>query len=141
MTATLAADELISARLRASDYRDWRAQVEITRGCAAPIHLRGSSRLLDRDGAVLLEREGTVLAPCGNRRATVCPPCSQRYSGDAYHLLLAGLAGDDTKAVPPTVVEHPRAFLTLTAQPALPATAHRRPGQGRPQLAGSGGLT
>jgi hypothetical protein len=62
MTATLAADELISARLRASDYRDWRAQVEITRGCAAPIHLRGSSRLLDRDGAVLLEREGTVLA-------------------------------------------------------------------------------
>jgi hypothetical protein len=108
-------DDLISARLRASDYREWRAQVEATRGCAAPIHLRGSSRVLDRDGAVLLEREGTVLAPCGNRRATVCPPCSQRYSGDAYHLLRAGLSGDDTKSTPASVSEHPRAFLTLTA--------------------------
>ena len=34
----------------------WRAQVEATGGCAAPIHLPGSSRVLDRDGAVLLER-------------------------------------------------------------------------------------
>ena len=55
------------------DYRDWRAQVEATGGCAAPIHLRGSSRVLDRDGAVLLERTGTVLAPCGNRRADRLP--------------------------------------------------------------------
>jgi hypothetical protein len=108
-------DDLISTRLRASDYRDWRAQVEATHGCAAPIHLRGSSRVLDRDGAVLLQREGTVLAPCGNRRATVCPPCSERYSGDAYHLLYAGLSGDDTKATPAIVADHPRAFLTLTA--------------------------
>src|SRR4029079_11594623 len=98
-SAITTTDELHSARLRASHTRDWRTQVEATRGCAAPIHLRGSSRVLDRDGAVLLEREGTVLAPCGNRRATICPPCSQRYSGDAYHLLRAGLAGDDTKAV------------------------------------------
>src|SRR4051794_1096012 len=95
-------DDLISIRLRASDYRDWRAQVEATRGCAAPIPLRGASRVLDRDGAVLLEREGTVLAPCGNRRASVCLPCSKRYSGDAYHLLRAGLSGDDTKATPAT---------------------------------------
>ena len=58
---------------------------------------------------------GTVLAPCGNRRAAVCPACSDRYAADAYHLLRAGLAGDDTKDVPDTVTEHPRAFLTLTA--------------------------
>ncbi len=113
MTST--PDDLISHRLRAPDYRQWRAQVQATGGCAAPIHLHGSSRILDRDGAVLLERTGTVLAPCGNRRATVCPACSDRYAADAYHLLRAGLAGDDTKNVPATVIEHPRVFLTLTA--------------------------
>jgi len=37
-------DDLISRRLRATDYRQWRAQVEATGGCAAPIHLRGSSQ-------------------------------------------------------------------------------------------------
>ena len=108
-------DTRISHRLRAADYRQWRAQVQATGGCAAPIHLHGNSRVLDRDGAVLLERSGTVLAPCGNRRATVCPACSDRYAADAFHLLRAGLAGDDTKNVPATVVEHPRVFLTLTA--------------------------
>ena len=56
-----------------------------------------------------------MLAPCGNRRAAVCPACSDRYAADAYHLLRAGLAGDDDKGVPTTVAEHPRAFLTLTA--------------------------
>jgi uncharacterized Zn-finger protein len=110
-----ALDERITARLRAADYRDWRAQVQATHGCAAPIHLRGSARILDRDGTVLLERTGTVLAPCGNRREIVCPTCSDRYAADAFHLLRAGLAGDDTKNVPATVTEHPRVFLTLTA--------------------------
>ena len=132
-TAASPLDELISARLRAADYRDWRAQVEATRGCAAPIHLRGSSKVLDRDGAVLLEREGTVLAPCGNRRASVCSPCSQRYSGDAYHLLRAGLSGDDTKATPATVAEHPRAFLTLTAPSFGPVHTRALTPRGQPK--------
>jgi hypothetical protein len=94
----------VGARLRDPGYRQWRAAVEATRGCAAPIHLSGSSRVLDRDGATLIERAGTVLAPCGNRRAAVCPACSQRYRADAFHLLRAGLAGDDTKHVPATVL-------------------------------------
>ena len=51
-TATTA-DELISHRLQAPGYREWRAQVQATGGCAAPIHLTGSSQILDRDGAVL----------------------------------------------------------------------------------------
>jgi Replication initiator protein, pSAM2 len=108
-------EQAITARLRDPDYGWWREQVQSTRGCAAPIHLHGSSRVLDRDGATLLERSGTVLAPCGNRRESVCPACSDRYCADAFHLLRAGLAGDDTKGVPTTVVEHPRAFVTLTA--------------------------
>jgi hypothetical protein len=105
----------LGARLRSPGYRAWRAQVQVTGGCAAPIHLSGSSTVLDRDGAVLLERGGTVLAPCGNRRAAVCRACSDRYAADAYHLLRAGLAGDESKSVPASVVEHPRVFLTLTA--------------------------
>jgi hypothetical protein len=107
--------DAISLRLRAPGYRHWRTQVEATRGCAAPIHLQGSARVLDRDGALLIERAGSVLAPCGNRRATVCPACSDRYCADAFHLIRAGLVGDDTKQVPASVVEHPRTFLTLTA--------------------------
>jgi hypothetical protein len=107
--------DAVTARLRRPDFQQWRAQVDATRGCAAPIHLRGSSAVLDRDGAVLLERSGTVLAPCGNRRESVCPSCSDRYAADAFHLLRAGLAGDETKNVPADVTDRPRAFLTLTA--------------------------
>jgi hypothetical protein len=108
-------DVLISDRLRAPDYQVWRGLVEASGGCAKPVRLTGSATILDRDGAVLLERAGDVFAPCGNRRASVCSACSDRYAADAFHLLRAGLAGDDTKNVPATVVEHPRVFLTLTA--------------------------
>jgi hypothetical protein len=108
-------DAAISARLRAPDYREWRTAVEATGGCAAPIHLRGSTTILDRDGQILIERSGDVLAPCGNRRESVCPACSDRYAADAFHLLRAGLAGDHGKAVPASVTDRPRAFLTMTA--------------------------
>jgi hypothetical protein len=107
--------DLVTARLQGSGFQTWRAQVDGTRGCAAPIHLTGASHVLDRDGAILLERSGTVLAPCGNRRESVCPACSDRYAADAFHLLRAGLAGDDAKGVPASVTDKPRAFLTLTA--------------------------
>ena len=114
-TATTMLDDLISARLRDPDYPQWRALVEASGGCTKPIRLTGSTTILNHDGAVLLERAGDVFAPCGNRRATICPACSDRYAADAFHLLRAGLAGDSSKGVPTTVVEHPRVFLTLTA--------------------------
>jgi hypothetical protein len=63
---------------------------------------------------VLIERGGEVLAPCGKRRESVCPACSDRYPGDAFHLIRAGLAGDG-KGVPAVVTGKPRAILTLTA--------------------------
>ena len=108
--------DLLGARLRDPGYRAWRAQVQATGGCAAPIHLTGSSQILDRDGAVLLERDGTVLAPCGNRRAAVCPACSDRYAADAYHLLRAGLAGDQAKGVPDTVVDGNRIVVNIATE-------------------------
>ena len=75
--------------------------MQATGGCAAPIHLSGSSRVLDWDGAVLLERTGTVLAPCGNRRATVCPPCSDRYAADAFHPFAPGSPETTPNTCPP----------------------------------------
>ena len=104
----------LSHLLRSTGFQAWRREVTALGGCAAPIHLTGSSRIHDRaSGAVLAEREGDILAPCGNRRASVCPACSDRYASDAYHLLRAGMAGG--KGVPDTAAAHPRLFVTLTA--------------------------
>jgi hypothetical protein len=74
--------DLLSARLRAPDYQNWRAKVEATGGCARPVRLTGRSAILDRDGVVLVERAGEIFAPCGNRRASICPACSDRYADD-----------------------------------------------------------
>jgi hypothetical protein len=99
-TAGIVVDELLSARLRAPDFPRWRQLVEASGGCAKPVRLTGASYILNRDGAVLHERAGTVFAPCGNRRSSICQACSDRYAADAFHLLRAGLAGDDTKSPP-----------------------------------------
>ena len=107
-------DHNLSHLLRSDGFQDWRREVTALGGCAAPIHLTGSSRIHDRaTGTVLAERAGEILAPCGNRRASVCPACSDRYASDAYHLIRSGMAGG--KGVPDTTAGHPRAFVTLTA--------------------------
>ncbi|MGK9465231.1 replication initiator protein RepSA, partial (plasmid) [Streptomyces sp. G6] len=45
--------------------------------------------------------------------------------GDTYHLIRAGLAGDDRRDIPTTVRHHPRVFATLTAPSFGPV--HNRP--------------
>ncbi|NMI00853.1 replication initiator [Pseudonocardia acidicola] len=121
---------MISDRLRSPDYRTWRANVEASGGCAHPVRLRGSSRILDRDGQVLVEDAGEIFAPCGNRRETICPACSDRYAADAFHLIRAGLAGGD-KGVPEAVTGKPRLFLTLTAPSFGPVHSRRLSARGR----------
>ncbi|ANY05555.1 replication initiator [Pseudonocardia sp. HH130630-07] len=106
-------DEDLSRLLRAEDFQDWRAKVTAIGGCTVPIHLTGTSTIHDPTGAVLAERSGDILAPCGNRRASVCPACSDRYASDAYHLIRSGMSGG--KGVPDHAAGHPRAFVTLTA--------------------------
>jgi hypothetical protein len=59
------------------------------------------------------EPDGILRKACGNRRETVCPRCAERYRGDAYQLIAAGLRGG--KSVPQSVTEHPAPFVTLTA--------------------------
>ena len=102
-------------RMRAPDYQAWRAKVHAVGGCAQPIQLTGRTEIQHATtGQVLHSHVGNILVPCGNRRASVCPACSDRYAANAYHLIAAGLAGG-AKDVPETVTEHPRTFLTLTA--------------------------
>ncbi|MEV1293948.1 replication initiator [Pseudonocardia sp. NPDC049635] len=117
-------DADLSHLLRSDGFQTWRREVTAIGGCAAPIHLTGSSRVYDRaTGTVITERDGDILAPCGNRRASVCPACSDRYASDAYHLLRAGMAGG--KGVPDTAAAHPRLFVTLTAPSFGPVHSRR----------------
>ncbi|MCG8919242.1 replication initiation protein [Actinokineospora sp. PR83] len=108
-------EDRIADRIRAADYRDWRAKVQGIGGCAKPVHLKGGYHLVDTTtDRVIHTHRGDVLVPCNNRRESVCPTCSQRYAADAFHLVRAGLSGGH-KGVPETVTGHPRAFVTLTA--------------------------
>jgi hypothetical protein len=145
MTPTTALPDLdtrLAERVRATGFRGWRARVEASGGCARPIHLEGSWTVEHRDtGQTLAERAGSVLAPCGNRRASVCPACSDRYAADAFHLIRAGLSGG--KTIPDSVAGKPRLFVTLTAPGFGPIHAQRttRTGKRIPCACGAHHLT
>lgn len=90
------------------------------RGCVRPVRLRGAKELVNTTtGEVRTlyssadELDGHTYVRCGNRRASVCPTCSHEYKGDAWHLLMCGLAGG--KGVPDAVRDRPCTFVTLTA--------------------------
>ncbi|MET9606221.1 replication initiator [Streptomyces sp. NPDC006512] len=120
----------------APGYARWEDQVRRTGGCSDPIHITGWTVAKDKASGEVLHRYSTADEPgarlriaCGNRRASRCPACAWTYSGDTYHLIRAGLAGDDRRDIPATVREHPRVFATLTAPSFGPV--HNRPA-GRP---------
>ena len=46
-------------------------------------------------------------------RAAVCPSCSREYKGDAWHVIMCGLAGG--KRIPESAADHSCTFATLTA--------------------------
>jgi hypothetical protein len=88
--------------------------------CTRPIRLAGSRSVVNRATGEVLARFDAVPAPgghvdarCGNRRASVCRPCSTIYKYDAYHVVVSGLRGG--KGVPGSVAFAPRLFVTLTA--------------------------
>ncbi|MGW6245757.1 replication initiator protein RepSA [Streptomyces roseolus] len=117
------------------DFDRWKDQVHRTGGCSDPVHLTGWSLAKDRTSGETLRRYSTEAEPggrlrvaCGNRRASRCPSCAHTYAGDTYHLIRAGLAGDETKAIPASVRDHPRVFATLTAPSFGPV--HNRPDRG-----------
>ncbi|MFD4955263.1 replication initiator [Streptomyces sp. NPDC058451] len=98
----------------------WLEQITATGGCTHPVHLSGSTSILDGATGEILHHYDTrnehgerLLVRCRNRRATVCPACSRLHAGDTYHLVRAGLLGG--KNIPATVRHRPRLFVTLTA--------------------------
>jgi hypothetical protein len=121
------ADALV-ARAARPDYPRFEAQLRSSGYCARPVRLHGHVETCDGDGrrrvwSTDTEPDGILRKACGNRREAVCPPCAERYRGDAYHLIGAGLRGG--KGVPDTVAEHPAVFVTLTA-PSF-GSVHSRP--------------
>lgn len=73
--------------------------------CANPIQLTG----IDEIG-----RARIVWVRCNNRRATVCPSCSDLYARDTWQLVAAGTTGGRHN-VTPEVATRPQVFMTLTA--------------------------
>ena len=92
-------------RARSTGFNTWWQRIEAVGFCANPIHLAGA----DEFG-----REHRVFTRCNNRRATVCPSCSDLYSRDTWQLIHAGLRGGHHD-IPATVAGHPQVFVTLTA--------------------------
>nr|WP_037828767.1 replication initiator protein RepSA [Streptomyces sp. NRRL S-325] len=119
----------------APEFHRWEDQIRRTGGCSNPIHLTGWTLTKDKTTGETLHHYSTETEPggrlrlaCGNRRASLCPSCAWTYAGDTYHLIRAGLAGDDRRDVPATVRDHPRVFATLTAPSFGPV--HNRPERG-----------
>ncbi|MCZ0999010.1 replication initiation protein [Streptomyces mirabilis] len=139
-TATFAGLDLVTLadtlRVAGSDGFDrWQDQIKRTGGCANPIHLTGWTLIKDKVTGETLhhyttEREpgGRLRVACGNRRASRCPACAWTYAGDTYHLIRAGLVGDDRRDIPAAVRDYPRVFATLTAPSFGPV--HNRPDRG-----------
>ncbi|WKX09890.2 replication initiator [Streptomyces sp. NL15-2K] len=114
----------------------WLEQITATGGCSHPVHLTGSTTVLDGTTGEILHHYDTrsepgerLLIRCRNRRATICPACSRLHAGDTFHLVRAGLIGG--KNVPATVRTRPRLFVTLTAPSFGPV--HRTGEQCRPR--------
>ncbi len=102
-------------------------------GCLHPVKLRGRSVAIDLASGELrpvfdtaTEPGGVIRTACGNRRETVCPPCSAVYKRDARQLVRAGLSGG--KGLPDSIARHPCVFATLTAPSFGPVHARRMRG-------------
>ena len=102
-------------------------------GCSRPIRLVGATQVVNEATNNVVasysssqELDGITYVKCGNRRAAMCPSCSAEYKGDAWHLILCGLAGG--KGIPASVVDHPATFATLTAPSFGPVHGIRQKG-------------
>jgi hypothetical protein len=128
--AGASADDTASSR---ADFAAWQQELTQSGRCHHPIQVKGSIRAIDlATGEVrpvytsASQPGGVLLLPCGNRRETVCPACSQVYKRDARQLVRAGLAGG--KGIPDTIAQHPCVFATFTAPSFGPVHARRMRG-------------
>jgi hypothetical protein len=123
-------------RLTRPDYRAFEAQLRSSGYCERPVRLQGSVHVCDGDGpprqvwSTHDEPDGVLRKACGNRREAVCGPCAERYRGDAWQLVAAGMQGG--KGVPDSVAGHPAVFATLTAPSFGVVHAHVPGADGKP---------
>ncbi|GAA1773297.1 replication initiator [Luedemannella helvata] len=108
------------ARAIRDDFPDWLHHVRNAASCTRPIRLLGTTMTIEATTGRLLSSvdtttmpDGVIYKPCGNRRETVCPSCSQVYKRDAYQVVRSGLVGGN--GVPEHVAAHPAVFPTFTA--------------------------
>jgi hypothetical protein len=113
-------DAELLERATRDDYQQWLSTALAAGGCVRPVRLRGTVRDIDATTGEILRDLNTddlpdkaIYVPCGDRRASVCPPCAETYRADTYQLIRAGLAGG--KGVPESVAIHPCVFATFTA--------------------------
>jgi hypothetical protein len=97
--------EQMVRRASSMGFDSWWRRAESVGFCAHPIQLVGS----DEYG-----RDRAVWTRCNNRRAQVCPSCSDLYARDTWQLVHAGAAGGH-HGMPTAVADRPQVFLTLTA--------------------------
>ena len=104
-----------------ADYGRWLSGARSAGGCLRPVRLRPSMLRADPHTGELRPAavdspdapDGVIYKACGDRRASVCPPCAETYRRDTWQLIAAGLRGG--KGVPAEVSAHPAVFVTLTA--------------------------
>ncbi len=137
MTELLAGGLLngVLQRVTRPDYPAFEAQLRSSGYCAQPVRLRGHVDVCDGHGrrrqvwTTDTEPDGLLRKACGNRREAICKPCAERYRGDAWQLIAAGLRGG--KGIPKSVIGHPALFATLTAPGFGPVHAHLLDKDGR----------
>jgi hypothetical protein len=107
-------------RACSSGYESWWQRCASVGFCANPIQ----ASAYDPDQ----RRRVPVLIRCGNRRAAICPSCSDLYAADTWQLVHAGTQGGH-HGMPETTADRPQVFATLTA-PSFGAvhTSSHRPG-------------
>jgi hypothetical protein len=115
-----ALDVELLQRATRDDYDRWLATALAAGGCVRPVRLRGTIRDVDTVTGEILHGLDTedlpdkaIYVPCGDRRASVCPPCGETYRADTYQLIRAGLVGG--KGMPESLAAHPCVFATFTA--------------------------
>ena len=117
-----------------AELADYAREAARSGGCTRPVRVKGRVDAIDLATGerramydTATEPGGVRLMPCGNRRESVCPPCSQVYKQDARQLVRAGLTGG--KGVPETVAGHPCVFATFTAPSFGPVHSRRMRGK------------
>lgn len=92
-------------RASSMGFDTWWQRAQSVGFCAHPIQLIGTNEF---------GRESVVWVRCNNRRASVCPSCSDLYARDTWQLVAAGTSGG-RHHIPASVAAHPQVFATLTA--------------------------